>query len=172
MLPAGVLHWIDIPAHLAFKLSATSLGLLCWSPRGSLRSRRRRGGWVDAPTQRWQDFKLLICLSVPVSHSLCSALNARGPVVGHFSMAVSLRLDLKVLLHTVFSWFKKSFAEGLWTMCSPSECALSDLVWPAALDGNQVLYFYWTDPIDAMIRSVAKLQYKTNYTLLLSLECE
>jgi hypothetical protein len=31
---------------------------------------------------------------------------------------------------------------------------------PAALDGNQVLDFYWTDPIDAMIRSVGKLQYK------------
>ena len=28
-----------------------------------------------------------------------------------------------------------------------------------ALDGNQVLDFYWTDPIDAMIRSVSKLQY-------------
>jgi hypothetical protein len=33
-------------------------------------------------------------------------------------------------------------------------------MWPAALDGNQVLDFYWTDPIDAMIRSVGKLQYK------------
>jgi hypothetical protein len=33
-------------------------------------------------------------------------------------------------------------------------------LYPAALDGNQVLDFYWTDPIDAMIRSVAKLQYK------------
>jgi hypothetical protein len=30
----------------------------------------------------------------------------------------------------------------------------------AFLDGNQVLDFYWTDPIDAMKRSVAKLQYK------------
>ncbi len=30
----------------------------------------------------------------------------------------------------------------------------------ADLDGNQVLDFYWTDPIDAMIRSVAKLQYR------------
>ena len=30
---------------------------------------------------------------------------------------------------------------------------------PSALDGNQVLDFYWTDPIDAMTRSVAKLQY-------------
>jgi hypothetical protein len=28
------------------------------------------------------------------------------------------------------------------------------------LDGKQVLDFYWTDPIDAMKRSVAKLQYK------------
>jgi hypothetical protein len=32
--------------------------------------------------------------------------------------------------------------------------------WPADLDGKQVLDFYWTDPIDAMKRSVAKLQYK------------
>jgi hypothetical protein len=65
--------------------------------------------------------------------------------------------------HTVF---KKSFAEGTWIMCSPCVCALSDLVWPAALDGNQVLDFYWTDPIDAMIRSVAKLQYKDKlYTI-------
>ena len=31
---------------------------------------------------------------------------------------------------------------------------------PADLDGTQVLHFYWTDPIDAMKRSVAKLQYK------------
>ena len=38
--------------------------------------------------------------------------------------------------------------------------ALCDLMRPAALDGNQVLDFYWTDPIDAMIRSVGKLQYK------------
>ncbi len=30
----------------------------------------------------------------------------------------------------------------------------------AVLDGNQVLDFYWTDPIDAMKRSVAKLHYK------------
>ena len=30
---------------------------------------------------------------------------------------------------------------------------------PSALDGKQVLDFYWTDPIDAMTRSVAKLQY-------------
>jgi hypothetical protein len=30
----------------------------------------------------------------------------------------------------------------------------------AVLDGNQVLDFYWTDPIDDMKRSVAKLQYK------------
>jgi hypothetical protein len=29
----------------------------------------------------------------------------------------------------------------------------------AALDGNQILDFYWTDAIDAMKRSVAKLQY-------------
>uniref|UniRef100_A0A7S0QVU3 Uncharacterized protein n=1 Tax=Cryptomonas curvata TaxID=233186 RepID=A0A7S0QVU3_9CRYP len=28
-----------------------------------------------------------------------------------------------------------------------------------ALDGNQILDFYWTDAIDAMKRSVAKLQY-------------
>ncbi len=28
------------------------------------------------------------------------------------------------------------------------------------MDGNQVLDFYWTNPIDAMIRSVSKLQYK------------
>ena len=30
---------------------------------------------------------------------------------------------------------------------------------PPELDGKQVLDFYWTDPIDAMKRSVAKLQY-------------
>ena len=30
----------------------------------------------------------------------------------------------------------------------------------AAMDGNQILDFYWTDPINAMIRSVSKLQYK------------
>jgi hypothetical protein len=30
----------------------------------------------------------------------------------------------------------------------------------ADLDDKQVLDFYWTDPIDAMKRSVAKLQYK------------
>ena len=28
------------------------------------------------------------------------------------------------------------------------------------MDGNQTLDFYWTDPLDAMIRSVSKLQYK------------
>ena len=28
------------------------------------------------------------------------------------------------------------------------------------MDGRQVLDFYWTDPVDAMKRSVAKLQYK------------
>ena len=61
--------------------------------------------------------------------------------------------------HTVF---KKSFAEGSCIMCFPCIHALgdSDPIWPAALDGNQVLDFYWTDPIDAMIRSVGKLQYK------------
>ncbi len=33
-------------------------------------------------------------------------------------------------------------------------------MWFPGLDGNQILDFYWTDPIDAMIRSVSKLQYK------------
>jgi hypothetical protein len=34
------------------------------------------------------------------------------------------------------------------------------------LDGNQILDFYWTDAIDAMKRSVAKLQYNGKlYTL-------
>ena len=47
-------------------------------------------------------------------------------------------------------------------MCFPCIDALgdSDPIWPAALDGNQVLDFYWTDPIEAMIRSVGKMQYK------------
>ncbi len=72
-------------------------------------------------------------------------------------MSQHVRRSMMPNNHTVF---KKSFAEGTWTMCSPCVCASSDLVWPAALDGNQVLDFYWTDPIDAMIRSVAKLQYK------------
>ena len=31
---------------------------------------------------------------------------------------------------------------------------------PAELDGKQVLDFYWTDPIDAIKRFVAKRQYK------------
>ena len=34
------------------------------------------------------------------------------------------------------------------------------------MDGDQVLDFFWTDPIDAMIRSVSKLQYKNKlYTM-------
>jgi hypothetical protein len=41
----------------------------------------------------------------------------------------------------------------------------------ADLDGNQVLDFYWTDAVDAMKRSVAKLQYKDKlYTTFSSLE--
>ncbi len=59
--------------------------------------------------------------------------------------------------HTVF---QKSFAEGSWNMCFPYIGALCDLIWPAALDGNRDLDFYWTDQIDAMIQSVGKLQYK------------
>ena len=31
---------------------------------------------------------------------------------------------------------------------------------PAELDGKQVLDFYWTDPIDAMKRMAAKLQFR------------
>jgi len=59
--------------------------------------------------------------------------------------------------------FKKSFAEGglqlsfrlqVLFACDNKACV------HAVLDGNQVLDFYWTDPIDAMKRSVAKLQYK------------
>jgi hypothetical protein len=75
------------------------------------------------------------------------------------TMAQHVRRAMLPNNHTVF---KKSFAEGTWTLCCPCVCAAarSDIVWPAALDGNQILDFYWTDPIDAMIRSVAKLQYK------------
>jgi hypothetical protein len=47
-LPAGVLHWIGIPAPL----DCCSVGLLSRGPRGSWRRCRRRGGWLDAPTQR------------------------------------------------------------------------------------------------------------------------
>jgi hypothetical protein len=55
---------------------------------------------------------------------------------------------------------KRSFAEGNaplhpprpFTSDAASRC-------PSELDGKQVLDFYWTDPIDAMKRSVAKLQY-------------
>ena len=59
--------------------------------------------------------------------------------------------------------FKNSFAEGdvqlssrlqVLFACENKACVR------AVLDGNQVLDFYWTDPIDAMKRSVAKLQYK------------
>ncbi len=52
--------------------------------------------------------------------------------------------------HTVF---KKSFAdsEGSCITCFPCTDALGDLIWPAALDGNQVLDFYWTDPINAWV---------------------
>ncbi len=47
-----------------------------------------------------------------------------------------------------------------------SECFLGTVsiahIWlcPAKLDGRQVLDFYWTDPIDAMKRMVAKMQYR------------
>ena len=34
------------------------------------------------------------------------------------------------------------------------------MMFSPGLDGNQVLDFYWTDPIDAVKRSVSKLQYK------------
>ena len=40
--------------------------------------------------------------------------------------------------------------------CTPHETACVC----AVLDGNQILDFYWTGPIDAMKRFVAKLQYK------------
>ncbi len=58
---------------------------------------------------------------------------------------------------------KRSFAEGglqisfrlqVLFACDNKACV------HAVLDGNQVLDFLWTDPIDAMKRSVAKLQYK------------
>ena len=38
-------------------------------------------------------------------------------------------------------------------------CQVDNSALPAELDGKQNLDFYWTDPIDAMKRSVAKLQY-------------
>ncbi len=43
-------------------------------------------------------------------------------------------------------------------------CCLADL------DGNQVLDFYWTDPIDSMIISVAKPQYKVKLYTTFKLE--
>ena len=57
----------------------------------------------------------------------------------------SKNLLLKVLCNPVFA-----------CKCTPHETACVC----AVLDGNQVLDFYWTDPIDAMKRFVAKLQYK------------
>ena len=61
--------------------------------------------------------------------------------------------------------FNRSFAEGQpppHPPTHPPPCSFtSDATsrCPSALDGNQVLDFYWIDPIDAMKRSVAKLQY-------------
>jgi hypothetical protein len=58
--------------------------------------------------------------------------------------------------------FKKSFAEsGLQISFRLQVLFASDCkaCVRAVLDGNQVLDFYWTDPIDTMKRSVAKLQY-------------
>ena len=54
--------------------------------------------------------------------------------------------------------FQKSFAEGTKYLFFPGYCAFSDCSMQLMM--GMVLEFYWTDPIDAMIRSVAKLQYQ------------
>ena len=56
--------------------------------------------------------------------------------------------------------FQKSLAEGKMQLSFfACKCPPHDTIPWAALDGNQILDFYWTDAIDAMKRSVAKLQY-------------
>ena len=60
---------------------------------------------------------------------------------------------------------KTFFAKDIEKHSLHCKCALHDFAsrFCPGLDGinfYQVLDFYWTDPIDAMIRSVAKLQYK------------
>ena len=91
----------------------------------------------------------------------CLQLDFQPADIKHSSFRTMAQHVRRAMLPNNDTIFQKSFAEGWSSMCfCLSMYALCDRMRPAALDGNQVLDFYWTDPIDAMIRSVGKLQYK------------
>ena len=83
--------------------------------------------------------------------------------IKHSSLRTMAKHVRRAMLPGNHEVFQRSFAEG---NLSPPTHNPSPLIseaascCPAELDGNQVLDFYWTDPIDAMKRYVAKLQYK------------
>ena len=68
-LPAGVLHWIGIPAPL----DCCSVGLLSRGPRGSWRRCRRRGGWLQGG---------------PPDHFLCPGFSSESLCTGPISPVI------------------------------------------------------------------------------------
>ena len=90
----------------------------------------------------------------------CLQLDFQPADIKHSSFRTMAQHVRRAICPTMTRFFKNRLLKVGAVCAGLGIDALCDLMRPAALDGNQVLDFYWTDPIDAMIRSVGKLQYK------------
>ena len=93
---------------------------------------------------------------------MCIQLDFKPADVKHSSLRTMARHVRRAMLPGNDEVLKRSFAEGNSQLLPhPTSPFTSDAAsrCPSELDGKQVLDFYWTDPIDAMKRYVAKQKY-------------
>jgi hypothetical protein len=89
----------------------------------------------------------------------CLHLDLKPADIKHSSLRTMAKHVRRAMLPGNHEVFQKSLTEGnfvavvVWQSSLPNYCFC-----PAEMDGKQVLDFYWSDPIDAMKRMVAKLQ--------------
>ena len=80
--------------------------------------------------------------------------------IKHSSLRTMAKHVRRAMLPGNHEVFQKSFTEGIFVAVVVWHSFLQTHSFcPADMDGKQVLVFYWTDPIDAMKRMVAKLQF-------------
>ena len=109
-------------------------------------------------------FVYFISIIYMIMTFVCIQLKFEPADIKHSSLRTMARHVRRAMLPGNNEVFQRSFAEGNAPPPPPPRPFsgyISDAAshCPSELDGKQVLDFYWTDPIDAMKRSVAKLKY-------------
>jgi hypothetical protein len=110
---------------------------------------------------------------IDIMHLIYIQLDFKPADIQHSSLRTMAKHVRRAMLPGNHEVFKKSFTEGkiCLSCCIKNFCQADNSAVPAELDGKQNLEFYWTDPIDDMKRSVAKLQYNTLRSSLESPSC-